>query len=166
MLRLEPFALSLSKGEWPQSRGFRSCFDRPVLSEAEGLHTHGNPALNSPAFGPKQSCRLITRRKPFRPYKNKKGNQGSPFFMDSAARRPCGYRLFAFGPARESQEAVDFPNTRHDYQVIIAIDPILAGVWIRVGSGISYQKVITHPEVFMHAVPIHELARRAAVLLT
>jgi hypothetical protein len=37
MLGLGPFALSLSK---------------PVLSEAEGRHTHGNPALNSPGSVP------------------------------------------------------------------------------------------------------------------
>jgi hypothetical protein len=35
MLRFGPFALSLSK---------------PVLSDAEGRHTHGNPALNSPGW--------------------------------------------------------------------------------------------------------------------
>jgi hypothetical protein len=40
-----PFALSLSKGEWHTPRR-RSWFDKPVLSDVEGLTTNGKAAVS------------------------------------------------------------------------------------------------------------------------
>ena len=45
--RLFPFALSMSKG--------RSWFDKPVLSEAEGLTTNGNSAFR-PHIAGEHAC--------------------------------------------------------------------------------------------------------------
>ncbi len=69
---------------------------------------------------------------------------------------------FALGEAGEAQEAVDLADRSHDHQVIVPVHLVLTGFRVWVGGSVADQQVVTHPEILIDAMAIHEFRRGAA----